>query len=147
MTTSDLRTALYIDEDFERALSEDMTRAAAEGLPYCVVACVPQRLPGEDVSNTVPSVAKASRSVVREADLAGLLGGEIMAVGLPDTGPADAQIVAYRLQGELGLRSARVRTTVWEAGIACLPDDGRLSDQLLGAAIDAARTHRRRLGQ
>jgi len=147
MITSDLKTSLYIDEDFERALSEDIARAAESGLPYCVVACVPQRLPGEDLTNTVPSVAKASRSVVRETDVAGLLGGEIMAVGLPDTGVADAQIVAYRLQGELGLRSARLRTTVWEAGVACLPDDGRLSDQLLGVAIDAARTHRRRLGQ
>jgi hypothetical protein len=69
----------------------------------------------------------------------------IVGIGLYNGDRTSAAILAQRLQGDLRLRSAHVRSTLWEIGAACLPGDGTTADELVGAAIDAARTRRRRL--
>lgn len=145
MTIQDLDTWLYTSREFRRRLAEEVERAAGEGRPYTVVACVPQHLPGEGVSDIVRVAAGCVRNLVRHDDLAGRLDDEILAIGLPDTGADGARVFCYRLQGDLRLRSYHLRNTVWDAGFACLPEDGSTAPELLRAAIRAARTRRRRL--
>lgn len=144
-TTQDLDTGLYTSEEFERRLTEELKHAARDGRPYAVLACVPQHLPGEGVADVVEAATASVRSLVRKSDLAGRLGDEILAIGLPGTTATGARALAHRLQGDLGLRSNHLRNTVWEAGFACLPEDGLTTLALLPAAVEAARTRRLRL--
>jgi diguanylate cyclase (GGDEF)-like protein len=145
MQTRDAETGLYTNEHFRRRLAANVEHAERSGLPYSIVACVPQLLPGEAADEVVQGVATSVRELVRRSDLPGCPGAEIFAVGLPETAEDGARALGQRLQSELSLRSAHVRSTKWEAGVACLPEDGLTSGKLLQAAIEAARTRRRRL--
>ena len=146
MTTLDIGTGLYQKEDFVRLLAQDIERARAEGHCYTVGAVVPQHLPGEGVGDIVEIAAGCLRELLRDDDLGGRLDDEVLAMGLPDTDSTAAKVVSYRLQGDLRLKSYHLRTTVWEPGMAGLGEDGETAEELLAAAIDAAKTRRRRLG-
>ncbi len=145
MTTQVLDTKLHMDEAFRRLLAGDVARAVEEGRQYAIVACVPQHLPGEGVADIVEIAAKCLQRLVRDGDTAGRINDHILAVGLPDTDPTEARVFAHRLQSDFELLSAHYRNTVWDAGFACLPPDGSTGQGLLDAAIQAARTRRRRL--
>jgi diguanylate cyclase (GGDEF)-like protein len=75
------------------------------------------------------------RNALRTEDLVGRLGGEEFAVLMPDTGEADAKLVAERLRSAvpatempIGARALRVTVSV---GVATLsPDDENLADLL-----------------
>lgn len=146
MTTLDIGTRLYQKEDFMRLLDEDIERARAEERPYCVIAVVPQHLPGEGVAGIVEVATRCLRSFHRDGDLGGMLDGDGLAMGLNDTDATEAGVVSHRLQGDLRLKSFHLRTTVWDPGMASLGKDGETAEELLAAAIDAAKTRRRRLG-
>ncbi|MEX0786854.1 MAG: hypothetical protein WD939_09470 [Dehalococcoidia bacterium] len=146
LATLALEPRLYKDEDFERALSRHVGHAAVEERPYAVVACVPQLLPGENFGDAGTIAAQCIRKTVRDTDLAGLLGGEIVIIGLPETGPGEARSVAHRVQCELGMRSSQVHARRWEWGVASLNDEGRVSEELLESAVASASTRTRRLG-
>ncbi|OGO49967.1 MAG: hypothetical protein A2148_07650 [Chloroflexi bacterium RBG_16_68_14] len=145
MITQELTTWLYTSREFRRRLTEEVERAAREERPYTVVACVPQHLPGEGVGDIVRVAADCVHNLVRDDDLAGRLDDDILAIGLPDTDADGARVFCYRLQGDLRLRSYHLRNTVWDADFACLPEDGSPAEELLQAAIKAAKTRRRRL--
>lgn len=145
MTTLDIGTGLYLEDDFKRLLAQDIERAKAEGRPYTVIAVVPQHLPGEGVDDVVEVAASCLRGFLRDDDLGGKLDANALAMGLPDTDATEAGVVSYRLQGDLRLRSYHLRNTVWEPGIATLGVDGETGGELLSAAIDAAESRRRRL--
>ena len=134
-------------EAFVRKLNRAVEEAAAEERPYAVMACVPQSLPGEITSDVVNAAGQCILDLVRDSDLPGVVRCDIVAVGLAETDAAGAQVLAYRLQNELTLRSTPLRNTVWESGFACLPEDGRTAEELLDAAITAAKTRRRRLAE
>ena len=144
--TLQLDIPLYMNRTFERRLAVAVERAAADQCPYAVVACVLQRLPGERIPDVARVVTDCVSGLVRDGDVAELLGGEIVAVGLPDTAARAAGVIAHRLQSDLRLRSAHINNTVWDTGFACLPEDGLTAEELLDAAVEAARTRRRRLG-
>ncbi len=145
MTMQDLDTGLFTSREFERRLAAEVERAAADGRPYAVVACVPQHLPSEGVDDIVRVAASCVRNVVRDGDVAGRLTNSILAVGLPGT-PADgARVFAHRLQNELRLRSYHLRNTVWDADFATMPEGGSASQELIQCAIEAAKTRRRRI--
>ena len=146
MTTRSLDATLYKNEEFERRLAHEVERAAKGGRPYAVLAFTPQHLPGESVSDAIDVAIECVRRLLRSDDLVGSLDGEIVAVGLRETDGTEAGIFAHRVQGDLRLRSARLRNTVWEAGIAILPQDGATAAELFGNAVHEAKTRRRRLG-
>ncbi len=145
MTTQVLDTQLHMDEAFKRLLARDVSRAVEEERQYAIVACVPQHLPGEGIADIIEIAAKCVRRLVRDGDTAGRINDHILAVGLPNTDPTEARVFAHRLQSDFELLSAHFRNTVWDAGFACLPADGSTGQELLDAAIQAARTRRRRL--
>ena len=140
-------TGLYAGEAYELKLKRAVEQAPEAQLPYTVLACVPQSLPGENTSDIVNGIGRCILGLVREADLAGIVRRDVVALGLAETDATGAQVLAHRLQNELTLRSAPLRNTVWESGFACLPEDGLTAEELLGAAIRSARTRRRRLAE
>ena len=139
------RTGLYAGEAYVLKLKRAVKEAAESQRPYAVLACVPQSLPGENTSDIVNVVGRCVLGLIRDGDLPGIVERDIVALGLAETDAAGAEVVAHRLQNELALRSTPLRNTVWESGLACLPDDGLTAEELLDAAITSAKTRRRRL--
>ncbi len=147
--TTKLDTALHAGEAYKLKLklTREVEQAAKAQRPYAVLACVPQGLPGETASDVVSVAAECVLDLVREQDMPGIAGRDIVVLGLAETDAAGAQATAHRLQNELTLRSTPLRNTVWESGFACLPEDGLTAGELLDAAIRSARTRRRRLAE
>ena len=146
MATPRVKRSIHTDAEFLKRLQIQVEEAAGSGRQYTVLACIPQHLPGEDVSDVVSLATECLLDLVRDDDLAGRVGDDVLAVGLHETDFTGARIFGQRLQSDLGRRSAGLRAAVWETGIARLPEDGMISRKLLDAAIDAARNRRRRLG-
>lgn len=132
--------------ELKERLMAEVERAVAEQEPYAIIASIPQRLPGEEISDVIQVGARCAVDLVRDGDVVGLLDGEIIVVGLSGTTPNLARVFAYRLQSDLRLRTHALRNTVWETAFACLPQDGESSEDLLQNAIERAVTRRRRLG-
>ncbi|MCH7697854.1 MAG: hypothetical protein IH865_02795 [Chloroflexi bacterium] len=132
--------------ELKERLMAEVERAVAEQEPYAIIASIPQRLPGEEISDVIQVGARCAVDLVRDGDVVGLLDGEIIVVGLSGTTPNLARVFAYRLQSDLRLRTHALRNTVWETAFACLPQDGESSEDLLQNAIERAITRRRRLG-
>jgi hypothetical protein len=147
MTPIDLPTGLYAKDDFLRLLSDDVARALVHDRPYAVVTAVPQRLPGEGVAEVVRAAATCVRDLVRDNDIAGHLDDDVLAVGLSGADEQGAQVFAYRLQGDLRLRSYHLRSTIWETGYSVLARDGTTADDLIAAAVDSAKSRRRRMAE
>ena len=144
--TANTEVTLMRGLDLERRLMVAVERAAASEEPYTVVACVPQQLSGEDLAPVIEACAEYVHNLVRDDDIVGLLDDEILMVGLRETGTVAARVFAYRLQGDLRLRSQPIRNTVWETAYATMPQDGDSADEVVLAAIDGAKNRRRRLG-
>ena len=145
MTRVDLATGLYTKKDFEKQLDLELRVATVQRVPIAVLAAVPQHLPGEGVAEIVRAAANCVRELLRDDDVAGHLGEEILAVGLLNCDRTNADVLAFRLQSDLRLRSQHLRNTNWEIGVACLPDDGGTAEELVATAIDAARNRRKRI--
>lgn len=145
MPKNDPDTGFLTEKAFLERLQGEMELADREDRWYTVVICSPQRLPGEGVSDILQVAADCIRNLVRDGDIAGRLDSDVLAVGLPDTGPDGARVFAYRAQGDLRMCSFKLRNTVWEAAHATLPEDGETWREVLDAAIDAATSRRRRL--
>ena len=128
--------------ELSRVLTEAMDVAARYELPYGVVVCLPQHLQDERVDDVVKTAATKVRDFVRKSDVAGQLTAEVIAVGLPEATPDGARALAYRLQSELGLRTAYLGSMSWQAGYACLPKDTSVPFDLVAAATQAARQSR-----
>ncbi|MDP3767324.1 MAG: hypothetical protein Q8S13_04865 [Dehalococcoidia bacterium] len=143
--TTQLGSKLYHADTFKRLLAQDVADASETGRPYSVLAVVPQHLPGEGVADIVDVAAGCILKLMRPGDLGGRLDDEILVLGLDDTDGTEAKVCAHRLQGELRLRSAYLRNSVWETGVSVLYRDGETVHELLAAAIDAARNRRRLL--
>ena len=146
MTTPQAIRSIHTHDQFLERLRLEVEDAASSGRPYAVLAFIPQHLPDEDVTDVFGIASERVLDVVRDGDLAGRVGDDVLAVGMRETDLTGARIFGHRLQSDLGRRSARLRTAVWETGVASLPDDGLIAEKLLDAAIDAARNRRRRLG-
>ena len=130
----------------EQRLMVAVERAAVEGEPYTIVACIPQRLPGEDIAPIIDLCVQHVTGLVRDDDIVGLLDNEVLVVGLRETGAHAARVFAFRLQGDLRMRSQPIRNTVWETAYATMPDDGGSAEELTLVAIEGAMSRRRRLG-
>ncbi len=143
-----VNTAIKLERGLalEQRLIVAVERAAVAGESYAIVACVPQRLSGEDIAQVVEACVQYIGEIVRDDDIVGLLDNEILVVGLRETGTVAARVFAYRLQGDLRLRSQPIRNTVWETAFATMPQDGDSSEELTLAAIAGAMSRRRRLG-
>jgi GGDEF domain-containing protein len=145
MTQIDLRTGLFTKGAFERELAMELQVTGVHGAPFAVIAVVPQRLPGEGVAEIVRVAANCVRDLIRDEDVAGHLDEDILAVGLPNCDRTSAEVLAFRMQSDLQMRSHHLRFTNWEIGVACLPADGSTAEELVAAAIDAARNRRVRI--
>ncbi len=132
--------------ELKRRLMVAVERAAVAGESYTVVACVPQRLPGEDIAQVMDVCSQHVNGIVRDDDIVGLMDNETLVVGLRETGTVAARVFAYRLQGDLRLSSRPIRNTVWETAYATMPQDGDSAKDLTLAAIEGAKNRRRRLG-
>ena len=144
--TSNTAVKLARGLELERRLMVAVERAAVADEPYAVVACIPQRLLGEDIAQVIDAAAQYVSGLVRDDDIVGLVDGEILVVGLRETSAAAARVFAFRLQGDLRLRSQPIRNTVWETAHAAMPQDGDSAEELTLSAIEGAKTRRRRLG-
>ena len=144
--TSIPEVKLERDLELQRRLMVAVERAAAQGEPYTIVGCVPQRFPGEDITQVIDVCAEYLSGIVRDDDIVGLLDNEILVVGLRETGANAARVFTFRLQGDLRLRSQPIRNTVWETAYATMPQDGDSAEELTLAAINGAMNRRRRLG-
>ena len=145
MPKVDINTGLFEKQDFLRLLVGEVGDALREGRPYAILAVVPQHFPHEDMTDVVRVAASCVRELVRDGDLAGHADDLILAIGLYNGDRTAANILSQRLQGDLRLRSFHLRSTIWETGVACLPEDGITAQELLEASIIAARMRRRRL--
>ena len=145
MKTMEIEKGLYIGEDFRHHVVEEIERATKENLPYAVLVCIPRQLSGEDATDLIEAAAESLPELVRQSDLIGLLPSRVLAIGAPETAASGAQALAHRLQNELSIRSGYIRTTIWQAGYACGPEDGATLQELLQSAIDAARAGQRHL--
>jgi hypothetical protein len=147
-TEMTVRTATNLPEDLEpeRRRLVAAARAGIDEQPHAIVACVPQRLPGEYIADVVAFAASHIAGLVRDTDTMGIVDDEIIVFGLVDAGPNAARAIAHRLQGDLHLHSRSLRSTVWETAAVCWPADGVAADDLLATAIEGAMTRRRRLG-
>ena len=138
----ELDTELWASEQFRRRIAGRVERAALDGERFSVVACIPRHLPNEDGADIVQMAADSVQELVRKEDLAGRLTSEGLAVALPETGAAGARALAHRLKNNLSLRSAHLRSTLWEAGYASLPENGATPEELLRAALESAKSSR-----
>jgi len=147
MDKANVETAggLFVKQDFLRILTGEVADALREGRPYAVVAVAPQHFEGEDITDVMRVVAACVRDLVRDEDIAGHVADDTVALGLHGGHCTSAAILAQRLTSDLRLRSLHLRSTRWEMGHACLPNDGTAGQELLAAAIDNAKTRRRRL--
>jgi hypothetical protein len=145
MTSETLTNRVTAESEFVRVLTGEVARAVHDKRPYTVVAVVPQHWPGEDMREMLQVASSAVRSLMRREDVAGQLPGETLAIGLCDADSRSAEIFGYRLQGDLRLRSFHLRNTVWDHGYAVLGRDGSTARELLSAAVESAKSHRRRL--
>jgi GGDEF domain-containing protein len=143
MTRVDLATGLYTKADFEQHLGHQLSSATERESVYAVIAVVPRLLPGEQIDAGLRVAANCVRDMIRDDDIAGHMDGDILAIGLGDCDRVHADALAFRLQSELRMARQSLRNTNWEVGVACLPDDGSTSAELLAAAIDMARNRRR----
>ena len=146
MTTPNVKTGLQTGREFQLKLSGEVARAAEEGLPYAVLACRPQHLPGENVDDLLQLAAQCVRALVRDDDLPGLIDNELLVIGLHDTDVMGARIFRQRLQSDLSAKALTIRMTAWDAAFVTLHEDGNTGEELLAAAIDAAKNRRRHLG-
>jgi hypothetical protein len=135
------------EEAFLKTLEFEMGVADREERWYSIVICAPQALPGEGVADIVHVAEECIGKLVRDGDIAGRLEGDLLAVGLPDTGPDGARVFAYRAQGDLRMCSYKLRNTIWEASHATLPEDGETWREVLDAAIASVRTRRQRFAE
>jgi hypothetical protein len=145
MNKVDLTTGLFTKEDFDHELMLMLRVAAVREMPLSILAVVPQRLPGEGVAEIMHVAGTCVRDLLREDDIAGHLEEDILAIALPDCDRINADVLAFRLQSDLRMRSHHLRNTKWEIGVVCGPEDGLSGAELLEAAIDAARNRRKRL--
>ncbi len=145
MPKVEVATGLFTKQDFLRLLTGEVSDAVRAGRPYAVLAVVPQHFPDEDVTAVVRIAGACVRDLLPDDDLAGHVDDQIVALGLYNGDQTSAAILSQRLQGDLRLRSFHLRSTLWEIGIACLPKDGSTAEELLGAAVEAAKNRRRRL--
>ncbi len=143
-----VNTAIKLERGLalEQRLRVAVERAAVAGESYAIVACVPQRLPGEDIAPVIEACVQNAHELVRDDDIVGLVDNEILVVGLRETGTVAARVFAYRLQGDLRLSSRPIRNTVWETAYATMPQDGDSAEELTLAAIEGVKNRRRRLG-
>jgi GGDEF domain-containing protein len=109
------------------------------GEPYSVIVCYPQRFSDERLVEVVQAAAACVQELLRDNDVVGRLAEDVIAIGLPDTPLEGARVLTYRLKGDLAMKTAHLRTSVWEAGFACLPDDGLTASELLEVAYGAAK--------
>jgi hypothetical protein len=143
MTHVDLSAGLYEQAEFERQLELELRVATVRETDYAIIVAVPQHLPGEGVADVVRTAAHCVENLIRDGDIAGHLDDDVLAVGLQNRDRVNADALAFRMQGDLRLASQHLRNTNWEVGVACLPDDGSTMEELLSAAIAAARNRRR----
>ncbi len=145
MKTMQIDNGRYNAGRFRHQLGAEVERATKENLPYAVLACIPRQLSGEDASDLIEAAADSLPELLRQSDLVGLLPSQVLAIGASETPASGAQALAHRLQSELSMRSGYIRTTKWQAGYACGPEDGATLQELLQSAIDAARAGQRHL--
>jgi len=140
----DPTTGLLTERAFLERLERGMERADWDQRWYSVIICAPQHLPGEGVADIVQVAADCVRKLIREQDITGWLDGDVLAIGLPDTGPDGARVFAFRAQSDLRMCSYKLRSTIWEASHATLPEDGETWREVLDAAIESVKTRRQR---
>jgi diguanylate cyclase (GGDEF)-like protein len=86
----------------------------------------------ESGDNALALVAHIIRSTIRDSDFAARFGGEEFLVLLPDTGRADALVVAEKLRSEIGhAELTGIAAISASLGVAVMPTDATTADGLL----------------
>jgi diguanylate cyclase (GGDEF)-like protein len=141
----DALTGLYNRRHFNLRLDEDLNRSRRYGKPLSLLLCdldhfksindLQGHRKGDEVLRQVSALV---RRTVRQVDLVFRWGGDEIAILLPETEPAEAQLVARRIREvvlELGKdMGCPLGVSI---GIASHPDHGRDAEALLSAADSA----------
>ncbi len=147
--SEDSLTGLRNHRAFQQRLEEELARAARGGSSVAVLML---DLDGfADINNTyghpagdaaLQATARTLTREVRGADIVARYGGDEFAVILPDSGLEEATALAEQLCAAIavalaGEGSGALRPTV-SIGVACAPQHGRLREDLVRAADQAA---------
>jgi len=92
------------------------------------------------------SAAETILDSLRSCDFAARFGGDEFVILLPDTGPAEADVVIDRIirgLGNLRVKGIPMNLSA-EYGLACCPDDGRKLSSVLKSADDRMNANKNR---
>ena len=150
-------TGVFVRRHFLSRLQEEVARAARHDLPLAFLMVDLDHFKrindtyGHLVGDAVLREAAALlRTQVRDVDLVGRYGGEEFGIGLLDTAPAQAQLVAERIRQAMGAAAfraydERLAITV-SIGIAVFPQDAADAAELVEHA-DAAMYQAKQAGR
>jgi len=150
-------TGVFVRRHFLARLQEEVARAARHGSPLAFLMVDLDHFKqvndthGHLVGDTVlRELAALLRTQVRDVDLVGRYGGEEFGIGLLDTGPGPAQVVAERIRQAVATAAfraydERLAVTV-SIGVAGFPQDAVDTAELVERA-DAAMYQAKQAGR
>jgi diguanylate cyclase (GGDEF)-like protein/putative nucleotidyltransferase with HDIG domain len=143
----DGKTGLFNARHFNQRLSDELSRAARFDRPLSVIIADLDLL--RNINNTyghlagdavLAGIGQIINDGSREFDVAARFGGEEFAIVLPETELTQARAIAERLRQTIAAASFEVSTSVnpiqatMSLGIACFPEDGTTTTDLIHAA-------------
>lgn len=146
--TDDL-TGLYNSRQCDQFIKEALAQTRAAGQPLSIIFLDLDHMKEVDDNyghllggQTLKEVADRIASLVRPPDMASRYGGDEYVIVLPGKGPEAAQTLAEairrRIEAEPFLKSENISCRITASiGIACYPQHGKTSDELLSKADQA----------
>ncbi|MBX0329851.1 GGDEF domain-containing protein [Oscillochloris sp. ZM17-4] len=147
---TDEKTGLLNPRYFNRRFEEEFARAQRFRRPLGLIMADLDYL--RNVNNTYGHVAgdiviagmgRIIGEMIRESDFAGRFGGEEFAIVLPETGPAQANVIAERIRAAVEAAQFEVSTSAkpiqvtMSLGVRCQPGESQSTTDLVEAADQA----------
>lgn len=149
-TITDGLTGIYNQRHFRHLLKQEFDRARRSQRPVCVMMIdvdyfkTYNDTQGHEAGNELlKRICSMVREHLRESDAFARYGGDELSLILPDTLPADAQVLAHKLQGAIlatrfpGGESMPAKRVTLSMGGASFPDDAKSANDLVAKADEA----------
>ncbi len=161
MATSDGLTGLLNHRRCQEILRDELSRAMRYGRPLSIMMLDVDFFKQFNDSfghpqgdKVLQAIARIVRSTVRAVDHVGRYGGEEFITILPETGPADAFVLAERIRSGVEAEAFSTGAGGWvqktvSVGVASFPEDADSADELVlyadNALYEAKRTGKNRV--